>query len=73
MGRVAQLQSIATGYILGGVIAVVAVPVVLSIRKLDEPVDHFVGLAGARGACAAQGLPNVAGVDATKSVLAVTE
>lgn len=73
LGRVAQLRSIATGYIIGGLVSLLAVPVMLSIRKLDEPADHFVGLAGAHSACAAQGLPNVTGVDTTKSVLPVTD
>lgn len=73
LGRVAQVRSICTGYIIGGLVSLLAVPVVLSIRKLDEPADHFVGLAGAHSACAAQGLPNVTGVDTTKSVLTIND
>ena len=69
LGRLAQVQSIDAGYVVGGLFSVLAVPVVLALRRLDEPADRFVGTAGVQGACAAQGLPNVTAVDTTTHVL----
>jgi MFS family permease len=69
LGRISQVQSIGAGYIVGGLLSALAVPVVLAIRRLDEPADHFVGRAGTQAACAAQGLPNVSAVDSTTHVL----
>jgi MFS family permease len=69
LGRLAQVQSIDAGYVVGGLFSALAVPVVLALRRLDEPADRFVGTAGVQGACAAQGLPNVTAVDTTTHVL----
>jgi hypothetical protein len=39
--------------------------VVLLLRRRNDAADIIVGTAGERGACAAQGLPEVSGVDTT--------
>lgn len=73
LGRIAQTQSIATGYIVGGFITILVLPVVVLLRRLDEPADLIVGTAGKRGACAAQGLPHVSAVDANTHVVTIDE
>lgn len=63
LGNVAQMQSLSLGYVYGGLVTVLALPLVLILRRMREPADLIVGKAGVQGACAAQGLPNVAAVD----------
>jgi hypothetical protein len=63
LGRLSQTQSIAMGYVVGGLITGIVLPVVARLRQLDEPADVIVGTAGEHSACAAQGLPNVSAVD----------
>jgi MFS family permease len=64
LGALSQARSIANGYQTVGVATAVALPVLLLLRRLDEPADHFRGTrAGKQGSCAAQGLPAVASVD----------
>lgn len=73
LGRIAQTQSIATGYIVGGFITILVLPVVVLLRRLDGPADVIVGTAGKRGACAAQGLPHISAVDANTHVVTIDE
>jgi len=73
LGRVAQVQSIAAGYVVGGFIMVLAVPVIVFLRRLAEPADVIVGTAGKNGACAAQGIPNVSAVDANTHVVTAAD
>ena len=73
LGRVAQMQSIAAGYVVGGLTTVLVLPVIILLRRLDEPADVIVGTAGKRGACAAQGIPNVSAVDANTHVVTTAE
>jgi hypothetical protein len=73
LGRLAQTQSIATGYIVGGLTTILALPVLLLLRRLNEPADLIIGTAGKQGACAAQGLPNVSAVDANTHVITAAE
>lgn len=68
LGRIAQGQSIAAGYIVGGLTTVLMLPVIVVLRRLDETEDIIVGTAGAYGACAAQGLPSVSAVDTSSQV-----
>ena len=67
LGRLAQVQSIATGYVVGGFITVLMLPVIVRLRRLNEPADVIVGRAGEHSACAAQGLPTVAAIDTNTS------
>jgi hypothetical protein len=73
LGRIAQTQSIPTGYVVGGLTTVLVLPVIAFLRRLDEPTDIIVGTAGKRGACAAQGIPNVSAVDASTPVVTTAE
>ena len=63
LGRLGQLQSLSAGYIVGGFITFLAVPVFLRLRMLKTPSDQIVGSAGENGPCAAQGLPSAAGLN----------
>ncbi|RME72536.1 MAG: MFS transporter [Chloroflexi bacterium] len=65
LGRLAQTQSIAAGYVVGGFTSLLVLPVIFILRRLNEPADIIVGRAGKQGACAAQGLPAISAVDAT--------
>ncbi len=73
LGRVAQTQDIATGYVIGGATSILTLPVILALRKLDESADVIVGTAGKQGACAAQGLPQVSALDPNTHVVNTTE
>jgi MFS family permease len=65
LGRLAQDQSISAGYLVGGLAAGLALPLVWGVRRLGGDADRIVGKsAGVEGACAAQGLPQVATIDA---------
>ena len=64
LGRIAQVDSYSTGYLVGGAATVLALPLLWSVRRLGEPADHVIGAsAGIEGACAAQGLPGISGVE----------
>src|SRR5207245_8012482 len=62
LGYLAHVQSIGRAYVAGGLAALFALPFVGRLRALGEDADRIVGAAGKAGACAAQGLPGVAGV-----------
>jgi hypothetical protein len=53
--------------VVGGFITVLMLPVIVLLRRLNEPADIIVGMAGTHSACAAQGLPNVAAIDTNTS------
>jgi MFS family permease len=63
LGYLAQLRDYATGYILGGAVTVLAIPLYLGIRVLGEEADKIIGKAGKQSPCAAQGLAFVGAVD----------
>jgi MFS family permease len=66
LGYVSRAQSVAAGYVLGGLGMLLALPPLLLLRRAGERADVIVGRrAGTRAPCAAQGLPAVAAVDAT--------
>jgi MFS family permease len=66
LGYVARAQSVAVGYVTGGLTLLLALPPLLLLRRMREPADAIVGRkAGKKGPCAAQGLPVVAAVDTT--------
>ena len=65
LGYLSRAQSVATGYVAGGLTTLLALPPILLLRHLREPADSIVGRrAGKRGPCAGQGLPEVAAIDA---------
>ena len=66
LGYLARAQSIATGYVTGGVALLAILPVLVVLRFMREPADSIVGRrAGQPAPCAAQGLPQVSTVDTT--------
>ena len=66
LGYLSRVQSVATGYVVGGLSTLLALPPIVLLRRLREPADSIVGhRAGKRGPCAAQGLPEVSAIDAT--------
>jgi MFS family permease len=65
LGRLAQTQSLAAGYVVGGLTTALVWPVLVLLRRRNDEADIIVGTAGVQGACAAQGIPSVSGVDTT--------
>jgi MFS family permease len=72
LGYLSRAQSVAAGYVTGGLVMVLALPPLL-LRRMSEQADVIGGRrAGKRGPCAAQGLPQVASVDTTARQPAVS-
>ena len=66
LGQLSRTESIAAGYVAGGIVLVGVLPVLAVLRGLRERADVIVGRkAGRSGPCAAQGLPEVTAVDST--------
>jgi MFS family permease len=66
LGYVARAQSIAAGYVVGGLAMLAALPPLLVLRRMGGQPDRIVGTnAGVKAPCAAQGLPAVSSVDTT--------
>jgi MFS family permease len=66
LGYIARAQSIAAGYVAGGLTMLLALPPLVLLRRMGQQADRIVGRrAGATAPCAAQGLPQVASVDTT--------
>ncbi len=69
LGWLARAQSIELGYVVGGAVTVVSLPLLAALRRVGGAADRIVGrTAGIESACAAQGLPHVSGVDAVRKV-----
>jgi MFS family permease len=64
LGYLSRVQSIESGYVVGGVSTVFALPFLILLRHMGEQADVITGKAGRRAPCAAQGLPPVTTVDA---------
>ncbi len=65
LGYLAGATSLAAGYVLGGVVTLLGLPLVALARSAGRSADRIVGEAGKRSACAPAGLPEVAALDAT--------
>jgi MFS family permease len=66
LGYIARAQSVAAGYVTGGLALLLTLPPLLLLRRMREDADVIVGRrAGAPAPCAAQGLPQVSLVDTT--------
>jgi hypothetical protein len=66
LGYVGRAESVAAGYVIGGVALFAILPAVARLRRLHERADIIVGRrAGRNAACAGQGLPEVSAVDTT--------
>jgi MFS family permease len=67
LGYLSRAQSVAAGYVVGGVAMLLALPPLAALRARHDPADVIVGRsAGKPAPCAAQGLPPVATVDTTR-------
>jgi MFS family permease len=66
LGYLSRVQSVAAGYITGGLAMLLALPPLRSLRARREPADLIIGRrAGKAGPCAGQGLPQVSLLDTT--------
>jgi MFS family permease len=63
LGYLAKASDYASAYVAGGAATLLAIPLYLRLRALDDPADAIVGRAGKRSPCAAQGLASVGAVD----------
>ena len=65
LGVFSDRRSLSAGYILGGAVTLVAVPLLWMARRLKSPSDSFEGSHTAeRGGCVPTGIPAIASVDA---------
>ena len=67
LGALSQARSIATGYAGGGIVTLLALPLLLYLRRLNHEADLIIGQAGKQAACAAQGVPAITAVDPNTS------
>jgi MFS family permease len=64
LGALGQARSIASAFVVGGVVAGTALPILGRLRRLGGAPDQIVGeRAGLEGPCAGSGIPAVSGVD----------
>lgn len=64
LGWIARAQSLAAGYMAGGLAMLLALPPLLLLQRRRDRADVIVGRrAGTMGPCAGQGLPVVASFD----------
>ena len=64
LGYLSRAVSVATGYVVGGLTLLLALPPLVALRAMHERADVFVGRrAGKAAPCAAQGLPSVSSLD----------
>lgn len=63
LGYLTKVRDYSTGYIVGGLGAVLALPLFLLLRRLGEDADKIVGKAGKHSPCAAQGIASVGALD----------
>ncbi len=64
LGQVALNANISTGYVIGGALTLVCVPLAWALRRMNGEADMIVVDAGHSGGQAAQGLPSITAVDA---------
>jgi MFS family permease len=63
LGYLAKVRDYAAGYVVGGAVTVLAIPLFLAIRSSKEAADRIIGRAGKSAPCAARGLAFVGAVD----------
>jgi len=64
LGYLSRAQSIAAGYVVGGLVSLLTLPPFLALRRRRETADLIIGQrAGKPAPCAGQGLPPVSVVD----------
>jgi hypothetical protein len=66
LGWVASRGSLADGYVVGGVVTTLAIPVVIAMRSLGGGPDRIVGKAGRYSVCTTMALPEGVSVGARR-------
>jgi MFS family permease len=66
LGLVASRSSLANGYVVGGIVTALAIPVVLAMRSLGGGPDRIVGKAGRYSVCTTLALPEGVSVGAER-------
>jgi MFS family permease len=65
LGWLSRTRSIEDGYVLGGLVIMLALPLYWMVRRVGGAADVIVGnRASVAAPCAAQGIPEIAGIDA---------
>jgi MFS family permease len=65
LGYLSRARSIEEGYVAGGLVTALVLPLLFLLRSFGERTDFIFGKrAGGRAPCAGQGLPQVAQIDA---------
>jgi MFS family permease len=68
LGLIAARTSLSTGYVVGGLVTALAIPLVLLMRRLGGPPDRIVGKAGRYMTCSTLALPEGVAVAAERDV-----
>jgi MFS family permease len=68
LGAIAARASLGAGYVTGGIVTALAIPLVLMLRKLGGGPDRIVGMAGHYATCASLALPEGVAVSAERDV-----
>jgi MFS family permease len=65
LGVLADRESYSAGYVVGGLVTLVAFPLVWTVRRIAPPADFFAGSASEEPAgCVPAGIPAIANVEA---------
>lgn len=60
LGSLAERRGFSAGYVLGGAVTALAIPIAWMVRRRREDADYFTGTrAGAQNACAPQAIPAI--------------
>ena len=66
LGYLSRVRSIGDAYVFGGLLTILALPVLFALRRRSDSVDIIIGrTAGSGGTCAPQGIPAISQVDDT--------
>jgi MFS family permease len=66
LGYLSSARSLATGYVAGGIVSLLALPALILLRTRREPADAIAGRSAGKSApCGPQGLPPVSFLDTT--------
>ena len=64
LGELADRRGFSAGYIVGGAVTLIAIPLVLMVRRQEDAADFYTGTAaGAQSPCASQGVPALSNVE----------
>ena len=68
LGYLSRIRGIADGYVVGGALTIVALPLLALLRRAGTDADVIRGRGGVQGGSACDGLPEVSGVDTRRRV-----